>query len=303
MINRRILISTLALACCARIPALAQGREGFGFPIGWPGQPPLDGFEIRHGFQTENTWFNPGWWHTGEDFYALDADTGGAEVYAIGPGRIVYANYDYPGRVVIVDHGDGLVSSYGHLDYELDVALDEMVETGTVLGRVLLQENGRAPSHLHLETRTFVTTTEVNGLDPRYGVNCGVNCPPGPGYWPMDAPELPVGMGWRNPTHVIGSRLAPPFDLVVANGAPEDINVLDEPGGATVETLSIAPGDRFACEEVSAGDEETSETGAAGTTLWYRTESGWVPGLIPSDRDTDSEGNASSLRFVMIPAR
>ena len=45
------------------------------------------------------------------------------------------------------------------------------------------------------------------GDRPRYGFACGVNCPPGPGYWPIDAPENPSAMGWRNPTHVIAHRM------------------------------------------------------------------------------------------------
>jgi murein DD-endopeptidase MepM/ murein hydrolase activator NlpD len=302
VINRRMFVASVALASLPHRPLLAQPASGFRFPIGWPGQAPLDGFEIRHGFQTENTWYNPGWWHTGEDYYAIDEDTGGAEVYAIGPGEVVFASYDYPGRVVIIDHGDDLVSSYGHLDYDLDVDVGDTVDTGTVLGRVLPQESGRAPSHLHFETRTFVTTTEVNGSDPRYGVNCGVDCPPGPGYWPIDAPELPVSMGWLNPTHVIGSRLAAPPDLVVATSAPDAIDVLDGPDGATIDSLSIAAGDTFVCEEVVAGDPATSRTSAEGTGLWYRIDAGWVAALTPSDRDTGSDGRPSALQFVLIPA-
>ena len=37
------------------------------YPIAWPGELPGDGFRIRHGYATENTWYNPGYWHTGED--------------------------------------------------------------------------------------------------------------------------------------------------------------------------------------------------------------------------------------------
>ena len=41
---------------------------------------------------------------------------------------------------------------------------------------------------------------------PRYDFRCGANCPPGPGYWPIDAPDLPSDLGWRNPTHTINRR-------------------------------------------------------------------------------------------------
>ncbi len=49
------------------------------------------------------------------------------------------------------------------------------------LGTILLRTDDRARSHLHFEIRTFFTSTEVNGSAPRYAVNCGVECPPGPG--------------------------------------------------------------------------------------------------------------------------
>jgi len=45
------------------------------YPIGLPDRAPGDGFFIRHGYITENTWYNPGYWHTGEDWYALEGDT------------------------------------------------------------------------------------------------------------------------------------------------------------------------------------------------------------------------------------
>ena len=168
---------------------------------------------------------NPGDWHTGEDWYRLGgAETGGAAVVAIGAGEVVFVGSDYPGRVVIVRHGDELYSMYGHLDYETAVTGGDVVTRGQLLGTVLTQANAPAPSHLHFEVRTFLTTPEVNGDAPRYGYGCGPNCLPGPGYWPIDAPDHPSDQGWRNPTHVIANRAydgAPPGDaeVVVASGA------------------------------------------------------------------------------------
>src|SRR5262245_36921156 len=52
----------------------------FSYPIGTPGKPLGDGFFIRHGAGVENTWYNPGYWHTGEDWYAIAGDTAGAQV-------------------------------------------------------------------------------------------------------------------------------------------------------------------------------------------------------------------------------
>jgi murein DD-endopeptidase MepM/ murein hydrolase activator NlpD len=109
-------------------------------------------------------------------------------VYAVATGEVVFAGSDYPGRVVIVRHADDLFSKYGHLDYALAVGVGDVVERGQPLGTILARTDGRAPSHLHFEIRTFLTTPEVNGDSPRYGFACGVDCPPGPGYWPIDAP-------------------------------------------------------------------------------------------------------------------
>lgn len=45
------------------------------YPIRLAGRAPGDGFVIRHGYAVENTWFNPGDWHTGEDWYAQAGET------------------------------------------------------------------------------------------------------------------------------------------------------------------------------------------------------------------------------------
>ena len=131
-------------------------REAWTYPIAWPGGVLADGFIIRHGFACENTWYNPGWWHCGEDWYALDnRETGGAGVYAIGAGEVVFVGSDYPGRVVIVRHRDDLFSMYGHLDYQVPVAEGATVARGQALGTVLRRTDGNAPSHLHFEVRTL----------------------------------------------------------------------------------------------------------------------------------------------------
>ena len=33
----------------------------YGYPMGFPGRPLGDGLLVRHGYATENTWYNPGW--------------------------------------------------------------------------------------------------------------------------------------------------------------------------------------------------------------------------------------------------
>lgn len=86
--------------------------------------------------------------HTGEDFRAEY----GSLVRATAPGRVVSAEYagGY-GNMIEVDHGDGLVTRYGHLSGYL-VAPGTRVAAGQAIGRV--GSTGRSTgSHLHYETR------------------------------------------------------------------------------------------------------------------------------------------------------
>jgi murein DD-endopeptidase MepM/ murein hydrolase activator NlpD len=306
-------------------PLLVRGRSSqaaptspiFGLPVGFPDRLPGDGFFVRHGYACENTWYNPGWWHTGEDWYALGGDTAGALVYAVGDGDVVFAGSDYPGLVVIVRHAPDLSSMYGHLDVAASVEPGQPVRRGDRLGTVLDRTDGRAPSHLHFELRTFLTTAEVNGNAPRYGYACGFQCPPGPGYWPIDAPEHPSAMGWRNSTHLIAHRLfangAPPADaeVVVPQGSADSTTRWSEPSdhdaAERLGDLALDAGDRYRLLAIATGREASTDTSAEGYRLWYRIElpagdRAWVQAAVPSDHDTGSDGRPSSVRFNLLPA-
>lgn len=289
----------------------------FGYPIGLPGRAPGDGFFIRHGYASENTWYNPGYWHTGEDWYALAGDTAGAEVYAIAAGTVVYVGSNYPGRVVIVEHSPDLYSMYGHLDPAVAVGEGQGVARGDVLG-VVLRRGDDVPDHLHFELRAFLTADPVNGAAPRYAFRCGPRCPPGPGYWPLDAPDHPSDLGWRNPTHVIAGRMfgAPAGNLgevVIATGLARDRVTLwsapPTPGARqeAVGELPLVPGARLTLLEVWAGPEDSRETSAQGYQLWYRVAlpaggTGWVQAAQPSPFETGSDGRPSSVELVLLPA-
>jgi murein DD-endopeptidase MepM/ murein hydrolase activator NlpD len=287
----------------------------FGYPIGLPGRVPGDGFYIRDGFAVENTWYNPGWWHTGEDWYVLEGSTAGAQVYAVAAGEVVYAGANYPGRVVIVRHAEDLYSMYGHLNVALAVQPGDQVERGTLLG--LVEPDGeRAPAHLHFELRTFLTTTEVNGAAPRYGYACGPRCPPGPGYWPINAPDHPADQGWRSPAHLIGRRMfADPAALgeVVVATQPTSASVTlwsappDQPARTTHGTLELRAGQRYTLLGVYAGSPETRETSALAYQLWYQVQAGdgragWVQAAVPSAFEAGSDGRPSSIYFNFFPA-
>ena len=69
-LNRRKLFWTAiasVLATRGTYEASAQTAQApaFSYPMGFPGQPLGDGLLMRHGYACENTWFVPGWWHTG----------------------------------------------------------------------------------------------------------------------------------------------------------------------------------------------------------------------------------------------
>jgi murein DD-endopeptidase MepM/ murein hydrolase activator NlpD len=288
----------------------------FSYPIGVPGKPLGDGFFIRHGAQVENTWYNPGYWHTGEDWYAIEGDTAGARVYAIAEGQVVYAGANYPGRVVIVRHADDLYSMYGHLDPDLAVRIGQSVARGDLIGTVL-QRGDQTPNHLHFEIRTFLTAREVNGSAPRYRFRCGVNCPPGPGYWPIQSPDLPSDLGWRTPAHVIAQRMYPPDaprplgELIVATHLISASIALwseppEDPGRGVIDTLALRAGERFPLLDVRAGPEDTHTTSALGYHIWYEIglpdgRNAWAQAAIPSAFETGGDGRPSSIYFTFLP--
>jgi murein DD-endopeptidase MepM/ murein hydrolase activator NlpD len=293
----------------------AEVTVAYSLPIGLPGQVLGDGFLIRHGYACENTWYNLGWLHTAEDYYVPNGNTAGAGVYAVADGEIVFAGSEYPGLVVIVQHADDLYSMYGHLDRTLAVDSGS-VKRGQLLGTVLDRTDGRVPSHLHFEMRTFLTKTEVNGDAPRYAVRCGFNCAPGPGYWPIDAPEHPSDIGWRNPTHVIANRsfagaLPDNAEVIVASGAGDAATLWSEPSdhdaAEQVGNLPLDAGDRYRLISIATGPEASQETSAEGYRLWYRIvvpDIGrvWVQAATPSPSDTGSDGRPSTVRVDFLTA-
>lgn len=255
--------------------------------------------------------------HTGEDWYRLDgAETGGAEVLAVGAGQVVFVGSDYPGRVVIVRHGDAFYSMYGHLAYEPAVAEGDEVAGGQLLGTVLTQIDAPVPSHLHFEIRTFLTTPEVNGDAPRYGYGCGVNCIPGPGYWPIGAPDHPTDQGWRNPTHAIAARMFPDdtppagSQVVVVEGAPQAAPLWSAPsneaGAEELGELALTAGDTYPWLGLATGRAASKGSSAEAYRLWYQIEApaagpAWLQAAIPDRRDTGSDGRPSSVRLVLVP--
>jgi hypothetical protein len=155
----------------------------------------------------------------------------------------------------------------------------------------------------------------VNGNAPRYGFNCGFECPPGPGYWPIDAPEHPSTMGWRNPTHVInrrawGEAMPANMEVIVSSQAPDRASLLAAPAMADeaepTGELALTPGDRYPLLAIAAGAEDATGTSAEAYQLWYRLaladgSDAWVQAALPSPNDTSSDGRPSSIVLAFCP--
>lgn len=96
--------------------------------------------------------------HKGVDFAAPR----GTPVHATQRGRIVLAEELYfSGNTVLMDHGLGIYTLYGHLS-SLHVKAGEMVEAGTVLGKVGTTGRSTGP---HLHWGLTVNGAKVNALD------------------------------------------------------------------------------------------------------------------------------------------
>jgi murein DD-endopeptidase MepM/ murein hydrolase activator NlpD len=102
--------------------------------------------------------------HTGLDFRAATGDPVRVTAY----GKVVSAGWSGGyGRMIEVDHGNGLATRYGHLS-EINVKVGEIVKIGQVVG--LVGSTGRSTGpHLHYETRI-----DGEAVDPQKFLRAGV---------------------------------------------------------------------------------------------------------------------------------
>ncbi|SHH07884.1 M23 family metallopeptidase [Bradyrhizobium erythrophlei] len=102
--------------------------------------------------------------HTGLDFRAQMGDP----VRATANGKVVSAGWagGY-GRMVEIDHGNGLSTRYGHLS-EIGVKVGDPIKIGQVIGAVGSTGRSTGP-HLHYETRI-----DGDAVDPQKFLRAGV---------------------------------------------------------------------------------------------------------------------------------
>ncbi|MGA2996544.1 peptidoglycan DD-metalloendopeptidase family protein [Bradyrhizobium sp.] len=102
--------------------------------------------------------------HTGLDFRAATGDP----VRATANGKVASSGWagGY-GRMVEIDHGNGLSTRYGHLS-EINVKVGDVVKIGQVIGAVGSTGRSTGP-HLHYETRI-----DGEAVDPQKFLRAGV---------------------------------------------------------------------------------------------------------------------------------
>ena len=101
--------------------------------------------------------------HTGLDFRG---DTGDP-IHATAAGTVVGAGWSGGyGRMVEIDHGNGLSTRYGHLS-QIDVKVGDEIRIGQVVGRMGSTGRSTGP-HLHYETRI-----DGDAVDPQKFLQAG----------------------------------------------------------------------------------------------------------------------------------
>jgi murein DD-endopeptidase MepM/ murein hydrolase activator NlpD len=102
--------------------------------------------------------------HTGLDFRAATGDP----VRATANGKVAASGWQGGyGRMVEIDHGNGLSTRYGHLS-AINVKVGDYVKIGQIIGEVGSTGRSTGP-HLHYETRI-----DGDAVDPQKFLRAGV---------------------------------------------------------------------------------------------------------------------------------
>jgi len=125
-------------AAAADVEAESDDEAVSGSGMVWPASGPVtSGFGMRWGRL-----------HSG-----IDIGAGyGASIRAAGSGTVILAGYNGGyGNCVVVDHGGGLSTLYGHMS-NIEASEGQSVDAGDLIGEVGSSGNSTGP-HLHFETR------------------------------------------------------------------------------------------------------------------------------------------------------
>ncbi len=96
--------------------------------------------------------------HSGVDI----AGATGTSIKAPAPGKVIEAgHYYFNGKTVFLDHGQGLISMFSHMD-EISVEVGDTLETGDLVGKIGMTGRVTGP---HLHWSVSLGNTMVN---PRY---------------------------------------------------------------------------------------------------------------------------------------
>ena len=120
-------------------------RERGYTPTIWPVEGTLEG-----GFGGRRNPFGGGGYefHSGQDIEAA----WGAPVVSGASGTVSFIGWQNGyGQLVVIDHGGGLTTRYGHLSH-IDVSLNQTVSRGQFIGKVGSTGRSTGP-HLHYEVR------------------------------------------------------------------------------------------------------------------------------------------------------
>jgi murein DD-endopeptidase MepM/ murein hydrolase activator NlpD len=102
--------------------------------------------------------------HSGLDFRGSLGDP----VRATAAGKVTQAGWNGGyGKIVEIDHGNGLATRYGHLS-ELNVSAGQSVRIGQMIGRIGSTGRSTGP-HLHYETRV-----DGDAVDPQKFLRAGI---------------------------------------------------------------------------------------------------------------------------------
>lgn len=146
-----VAIPFIAAGVTAAVPAANAARDLPAASGDWT-YPLTGGYSKGRGFG-----YNPvlGCSYCSTDHQGYDMAQGcGATIHAAGPGKVITAGaFQGYGNTVRIDHGSGLITLYGHMQWNsLTVTVGESVTAGTPLGAE--GNTGRSfGCHLHFEVQ------------------------------------------------------------------------------------------------------------------------------------------------------